>query len=79
MIVLTRCSHAVLLLWILFGDYLTSLSLLCCLICFLQFFDHLLGKGLPLGEYRIVKIKQTNICRKAILYALFTFLEVVME
>ena len=37
-------SKAVLLLWIIFVKYVSSLSLLCCLIV-----GHLLGKGWPLG------------------------------
>ena len=38
-------SKAVLLLWILFAIYVSCLSLLCCLVCCLQPYDHLLGKG----------------------------------
>ena len=38
-------SKVVLLLWILFVIYVSCLSLLCCLVCFLQLGDCLLGKG----------------------------------
>ena len=46
--VFTDRSKAVHLLWILFVIYVSCLSLLCYLVCFLQHFGHLLGKGWPL-------------------------------
>ena len=50
MYIFTDSSKVVLLLWILFVIYVLCLSLLCCLVYFLQACDHLLGKGWPLGS-----------------------------
>ena len=45
---ITDCSKALLLLWIIFVIYFVSfLSLLCRLVCSLEPYDRLLGKGFP--------------------------------
>ena len=41
-------SRAVLLLWIFFVIYVSRLSLLCCLVCFLRPCGRLLGKEWPI-------------------------------
>ena len=46
--IFTGRSKAVLLLWIIFVFYGSCLS--CFLVCQLQPFGHLLGRGLPLGS-----------------------------
>ena len=43
-------SKAVLLLWIIFVIFISRLSLLYCLVCYLQLCDHLLVKSLPIGS-----------------------------
>ena len=42
-------SKGLLVLWIILFIYVSCLSLLCCRVCFLQPYLHLLGKGWPLG------------------------------
>ena len=45
----TCCSKAAVFCWYLFVC-VSHLSSLCCIVCYLQLYDHLLGKDCPLDS-----------------------------